>query len=241
MRLGILPNQLTGFNGPTQPHRQCRTSAPLLYALSSPLITLDLDDTLWPTGEVVAQANVVLLKALEAAGAAGCTHEDVMIEMRRVRTSWRGSTPPRYTQQRTLAIEALLKGRGVTNSERYSKLCFELWLQARHSSAERLLFPGTVEALEGVRAAFPTARIVAVTNGRGDPLSMPTLAPFFDLTVSGEDDDVHPHRKPAPQIFRRALERAGGCARGEWAHVGDCKVNDASAGSRATSACNHRG
>ena len=35
------------------------------------LITLDLDDTLWPTADVVAQANVVLLYALEAAGAAG--------------------------------------------------------------------------------------------------------------------------------------------------------------------------
>ena len=68
----------------------------------------------------------------------------------------------------------------------------------------------------------------AVTNGRGDPRQIPSLAPFFDFCVSGEDADVHPQRKPAPRIYEAALERAQRGPDG-WVHLGDDVLNDCSA------------
>ena len=60
---------------------------------------------------------------------------------------------------------------------------------------------------------------------------MPSLAPYFGWCVTGERADIHPHRKPAPQIFEAALARAGrdSSYTGGWVHVGDCLLNDVAA------------
>ena len=63
-------------------------------------------------------------------------------------------------------------------------------LRARHEAAERNLYPGAIAMLQQVQAAHPDVIIGAVTNGRGDPLDMrDTLRPYFDFTISGEDDE----------------------------------------------------
>ena len=58
----------------------CRLLAPLLLFAATAqalaptrlrLLTCDLDDTFWPTAEVVAAANTALFAALEARGADG--------------------------------------------------------------------------------------------------------------------------------------------------------------------------
>ena len=72
------------------------------------------------------------------------------------------------------------------------------------------------------------AVVGAVTNGRGDPRRIPSLAPYFDFCVSGEDADVHPNRKPAPRIYEAALERSKRGPDG-WVHLGDDVLNDCSA------------
>lgn len=85
---------------------------------------------------------------------------------------------------------------------------FHVWLQERHDAAERHMFADTLTTLRAIRTRYPDACIAAITNGRGNPLCMPhTLAPYFDFCVSGEDDAVFPHRKPAPLIYHVALER----------------------------------
>ena len=62
--------------------------------------------------------------------------------------------------------------------------------------------------LETVRKQYLHCVIGAVTNGRGDPRGMPSLATLFDFCVSGEDEDVWPERKPSPEIYEHAFCRA---------------------------------
>lgn len=191
------------------------------------LITLDLDDTLWPTAPVVRAANQAL------ADATGATPEELQDRLTLAR---RQLTPtPSYSEARVLAIESwLCENAGSTPGRRdEAEAFFELWLQARHASAEQLLFDGAVDAVAQARQQHPEAAIVAVTNGRGDPLAMPSLKNLFDFTISAEHDGIYPERKPAPAPFLAALRKAGVQATpAMWAHVGDDIVNDVQAAKR---------
>jgi len=59
------------------------------------------------------------------------------------------------------------------------------------------------------------------------------LSPYFDFTVSGEEEEVFPARKPSEKIYQIAMQRAT-TLRGEnadqdpnaWVHVGDDLAND---------------
>jgi FMN phosphatase YigB (HAD superfamily) len=204
-----------------------RRLAPLLlvasaHALAPPpqlrLLTCDLDDTFWPTAEVVAAANAALYEALEAHGADASLLGATMKKLRRA-----AGVQMSYTEARTSAISELLGGDHGTAEE-----LFQLWLDARQRASEDLLFPDAATSLAEVRRRHPDAVVGAVTNGRGDPRHIPSLAPFFDFCVSGEDADVHPQRKPAPRIYEAALERAH-CGPDGWVHLGDDVLNDCSA------------
>jgi FMN phosphatase YigB (HAD superfamily) len=218
-----------------RPTARRRAPAPRASASSSPnldLLTFDLDDTFWPTGAVVDAANAVLCDAL---GVGPAELQGTMKEVRREHDA-RDGTPLTYTDVRTRAIYRTIGGgeqRGVLlcpKSRKRAEQLFDLWLDERHAAAERLLYDGAVEALRECRARWPDATVGAITNGRGDPAAMPSLAPYFGWCVTGERADIHPHRKPAPQIFEAALARAGrDSAHTGWVHVGDCLLNDVAA------------
>ena len=193
-------------------------TAPATAALASlRLITLDLDDTLWPTGPVVSSANIALATAV------GGDPKDLQA---RLRTARSGTDKPSYSEARVLAIESWLNERDGTASGHRddAEEFFDLWLAERHAAASRLLFDGAAEAVAAVRRQHPDALIAAVTNGRGDPLVMPALRPHFDFTISAEDDGIYPERKPAAAPFLAALRRAGVTrpTPALWAHVRRC-------------------
>jgi len=190
-------------------------AAPATAALASlRLITLDLDDTLWPTGPVVSSANIALATAV------GGDPKDLQA---RLRTARSGTDKPSYSEARILAIESWLNERdGKASGHRdAAEGFFDLWLAERHAAAGRLLFDGAAEAVAAVRRQHPDALIAAVTNGRGDPLVMPALRPHFDFTISAEDASIYPERKPAAAPFLAALRRAGVTrpTPALWAHV----------------------
>mmetsp|Transcript_17737 Transcript_17737/g.45848 ORF Transcript_17737/g.45848 Transcript_17737/m.45848 type:complete len:340 (+) Transcript_17737:42-1061(+) len=209
------------------------------------LITFDLDDTLWPTAPVVASANAKLCAAFEACGVPGITPWDVQSTMKRLRPELEAKSagvPPTYTALRTAAIAHLLASKvPQSDLQAIANELFQVWLRGRHDSAEAHLFSGALEAATSVRKTYPEATIVALTNGRGDPLAMSEdLASCFDFTVSGEEPSIHPHRKPSPVIFRAALERAGvdgdsfltehaPAPEDSWVHIGDDLLNDIAA------------
>lgn len=192
------------------------------------LITFDLDDTLWPTGAVVSAANTALARAL------GAECDDLQLRLRSARS---GANPkPSYSEARILAIQSFLAERDGSTRERRAEAeeYFDVWLEERHSAAERLLFDGAAAAVANVRSAHQDAIIAAVTNGRGDPLAMSALRSLFDFTVSAEDPDIYPERKPAAAPFLAALRRAGHveATPAQWAHVGDDLINDVQAAKR---------
>ena len=94
--------------------------------------------------------------------------------------------------------------------------------------------PSTVAACSA-RGVF----IGAVTNGCGDPLKTPGLAPLFDFCVSAEDEDVFPQRKPSRRPFDKALafaallKRTGGGGAGSDGDAGSSSsaVSSSGAGS----------
>ena len=182
--------------------KMCRPLAPLLLfaatarALAPPpqlrLLTCDLDDTFWPTADVVAAANAALSTALEAREADASLLGETMKRLRRA-----AGVQMSYTEARTKAIGELLGGDRNAAEE-----LFQLWLDARQRASEDLLFPDAATSLAEVRRRHPDAVVGAVTNGRGDPRFIPSLAPHFDFCVSGEDADVHPNRKPSAPVHK---------------------------------------
>lgn len=211
------------------------------------LVTFDLDDTLFPCGRVVQHANAALNTHLEALGAAPPTNfQDAIREVRTAHASAKG-TALTYSELRRRAIAKVLReGCSALPPPAVVDDCFEVWLNARQQTADEMLFDGVVDAITRLRQQHPGCIIGAVTNGRGDPTGMPSLAALFDFCVSGEDEDVWPERKPSPAIYEHAIRRAasqplasaGTCQqqallRASWVHVGDCLVNDVEASKRA--------
>ena len=216
------------------------------------LLTFDLDDTLWPTKPVIEAANTALLTHLEAAGVE-TTSESIKTRMKFARTM--SSERLTYRKQRTLAIEQELQhqlireGMDPTKLGNFAELDeeadlhFEGWLYRRHLAASENLYRDVVPALERIRTDHGTIVLVgAVTNGCGNALRTPALATQFDFSVSAEDDDVFPERKPSPRPFEKAKAIAGALLgrrqafdAGEpepplvWVHVGKDLVQDVAA------------
>jgi FMN phosphatase YigB (HAD superfamily) len=168
-------------------------------------------------------------------------------------------SPLSYTELRKRAIAAELRRLTGDPSGTFDDVveeAYELWEHERHAAAEYYLDPAVVESLHAIRRHFGEHLCVAaITNGRGNPLKMPSLAPYFAFCVSGEDPDVFPHRKPHPKIFEVAMDKfradyyhpaddteplaevEGSVAAAVdpgvqdvlWCHVGDCLANDVGA------------
>ena len=200
------------------------------------LLTFDLDDTLFPIGPVVQDANDAMIRAMHSLGYPKATNKNVLRHSSAIRKNVK--YPITYTSLRMLAIQQELKShlkKQETVDQSVVKHCFDAWLNERHASAERNLFPGALEMLECVSEQHPYACIAAITNGRGDPKYMNCISHFFDFCVSGEDDDVFPQRKPQRGIYETSLakfEERYPYGIGEsriWCHVGDCLANDVGA------------
>jgi FMN phosphatase YigB (HAD superfamily) len=85
------------------------------------------------------------------------------------------------------------------------------WEMERHHSAERLLFPGVVDALKKIKEEHPGVIIGAVTDGRANPLLMTfTLAPYFAFCMSWEDE------QGGRQQFFRELNSVEGTGELTW-------------------------
>jgi putative hydrolase of the HAD superfamily len=214
-------------------------------ALDANLITFDLDDTIFPVGPVVADANKALFRHLRSLGCE-TTPEEYVKTTKRIRSELaKDNKVITYTELRKRSIRTELKKylpeETVTDS--IVTESYDLWEGIRHKAAETHLYPGTVSMLQQLKTNHPDAVIAAITNGKGNPLEMESIKEFFDYCVSGEDDDVFPLRKPDEGIYKKALERFRALSEqrgGEpidmneqcWIHVGDDLGNDVGASSK---------
>lgn len=211
-------------------------------ALNANLFTFDLDDTLFPVGPVVNDANVALINHLATLGCK-TTQDDFLKTTKSIRRGLADEGKViTYTElrQRTIRkeMEKYLNHDDITDEEVYG--AYDLWEDHRHMAAERHLYHDTIEMLSGLKENYPDAVLAAITNGKGNPLKMKCIESYFDYCVSGEDDDVFPLRKPHEGIYKVALDRyqvidgvlsidhENFC----WIHVGDDLANDVGASAR---------
>jgi FMN phosphatase YigB (HAD superfamily) len=177
-------------------------------------LSFDLDDTLFPTHQVVEDANEAMIQHMRMVYQCDTTLNDFLATSRSIRNQGL-TTPMTYTELRKRAIrqELLLRSSRRSENDLHHDLdsgvndCFQTWLNERHAAAERCLFPDAVEMLQSIKTThFPNACIAAITNGRGNPLEMSeTLTLYFDFCVSGEDANVFPNHKPHSGIYEIAL------------------------------------
>lgn len=211
-------------------------------------LSFDLDDTLFPTSRVVNNANDVMVQKMQQLGFF-TTVEEFLQTTREIRSQLH--KPITYTALRKLAIQGemeRLNGTAAKDPVAVVEEFYNAWLQERHAAAEQYLFSDAIETLETLQQTYPDVCIAAITNGAGNPLHMSErLERLFEFCVSGEDDDVFPHRKPHSGIYQVALRRyqdlyphhchqhlsedgaSANSIRHIWCHVGDCLANDVAA------------
>lgn len=255
----LLPYKATAFaRGATTYRSTARSSGLALYAAaaksSTPtlgLLSFDLDDTLFPTDQVVRSANEVMILRMYQIG---CTDATIPLFLDNTRSIRKSLTEPvtyrdlrKMTIRKTLSESLNFKAASMKELDMLVEECYDAWVNERHAAAERWVFDDAIETLQTLREMYPDTCIAAITNGAGNPLVMSkTLAPFFDLRVSGEDDGVFPHRKPHPFIYEYTLQQCKSVDTNNngsvvWCHVGDCLANDvgasASCGAQAIWMC----
>jgi FMN phosphatase YigB (HAD superfamily) len=212
-------------------------------------LSFDLDDTLFPTSQVVKSANDAMVLKMQNLGFE-TTVKNFLQQTRQVRSQL--DEPITYRALRKLSIRGEME-RLLAETQKDStsvdqavvEECYDVWEQERHAAAEEHLFADAIETLQTLRNKHPDACIAAITNGAGSPLEMAnTLEPFFEFCVSGEDADVFPNRKPHAGIYEKSLQRyeslyphhfqeaqdgTSSSADHIWCHVGDCLANDVGA------------
>jgi FMN phosphatase YigB (HAD superfamily) len=210
------------------------------------LLTFDLDDTIFPIDPVIRDANDAMIQTLHSLGFDGACNDEIIAASKRIRHELRmHGEAITYTDLRKRSIQSEmerlvnatddLKAAEAMDADSINKV-FDSWLNERHSSADRNLFPHASSSLREIRNQYPSVMIGAITNGRGNPFHMPSIAQYFDFCISGEDLDVFPLRKPDRGIYdaalRKAMEidsRAIDPKEWNWIHVGDDLANDVGA------------
>ncbi|MDX1454808.1 MAG: HAD-IA family hydrolase [Gammaproteobacteria bacterium] len=183
------------------------------------LITLDLDDTLWPIVPVIERAERLLHEHL-AEHAPGVVEKFTPHCLRGLRAEVEELHPELgndITALRKRSIALALERSGEPGH--HADAAFEVFWNARN---EVDLFPDAAPALERLSRHFSLA---AVSNGNADVTLMP-MGHYFDFSLSARQAGV---MKPDPGIFHRACETAG-VRPGQVLHVGDdlhCDVQGA--------------
>jgi FMN phosphatase YigB (HAD superfamily) len=214
------------------------------HTLNANLITFDLDDTIFPVGPVVADANKALMQHLSALGC-DTTQDEFMKTTKLIRTELaKDDKVITYTELRKRAIrKEMMKYLDANDiNDEIVSGSYDLWEEHRHMAAEKHLYPDTLSMLRELKECHQDVVIAAITNGKGNPLKMDSIREYFDYCVSGEDDDVFPLRKPNEGIYNVALERFQELCENKgntivmdeqcWIHVGDDLANDVGASAK---------
>lgn len=185
-------------------------------------ITLDLDDTLWPVGPVLAEAERVLADWLQAHAprTAAATTADSRAEVRRRVLA---DHPARAHDLGFVRHEALRRSlRASGDDPTLADDAFAVFLQARQRVSP---YDDAAVVLERWAARVP---LVAVSNGNADVMGT-ALGRFFVGAVSAH---VVGCAKPDPRIFLEAC-RIAGTAPDAVLHIGDDPLLDVAGAQRA--------
>ena len=184
------------------------------------VLSLDLDDTLWPVGPVIAAAEETLLDWLRKRHPEAARGHDAA-SMRAMRLRLAAQFPERshdLTFLRRHALAEQFAAAGYARSLCDEALCeeaMEVFLAARNRVE---LYDDVRPALARLRSGY---RLFAVSNGNAD-LQRCGIGEFFDGHVTAITAGA---AKPDARIFAALIDMAGVSA-GEIMHVGDDPVAD---------------
>ena len=184
-----------------------------------PLITFDLDNTLWHVDEVIQRATRIQFQWLaQNFPQITETHtEKDFLEIRNHLIATHPSIITDLTELRRLTVEkaALRAGFEKENAKKISQDCFDVFFIERNKV---VLFPDTHEVLEELNKHY---QLIALSNGNAD-LNIIGIEQYFLAHYRPMDAGS---AKPSPEMFQLALKTANTNAQ-ESIHVGDDLVCD---------------
>jgi HAD superfamily hydrolase (TIGR01509 family) len=186
------------------------------------VISLDLDDTLWPVGPVMAAAELNLLSWIQAHCPHAAQGHDVA-SMRALRLRIAGQFPGQSHDMTFLRRRALAEQFAAAG---YAEALVEEALEVFMIERNRVQFYADVRpALLRLRGRY---RLFALSNGNAD-LERCGIAELFDGHITAIAAGVG---KPDARIFAH-LERSAGVEAAEILHIGDDPLADVVGATRA--------
>ena len=187
------------------------------------VISLDLDDTLWPVAPVIAAAETALLAWLRAHHPRAAHGHDIA-SMQHLRARVAERFPAQSHDLSFLRRQALAEQFSAAgyNEAAAAETAFEIFLGERN----RVVFYDDARpALERLRSKY---RLFAVSNGNAD-LERVGLGGLFEGHVTASAAGA---AKPDARIFAH-LTRLAGVAPHEVLHIGDDPLADVIGATRA--------
>ncbi len=179
------------------------------------VLSLDLDDTLWPIAPVIEAAEAELHAWFEARlPVVAATWPP--LAMRELRARIAQHCPEiahDFSAQRRLSLSHAL--RSCEEDEGHVDEAFDVFFRARNRVC---CYEDVPEALVRLSAMFPLA---SLSNGNAD-LERTGLGPHFSIRVAAREAGA---LKPDPRIFALLCERAG-CPPERILHAGDDPLLD---------------
>ena len=174
------------------------------------LITIDLDDTLWPCAPVIdaAEAELYAWLQLHAPGLTARHDHASLSNHRRSLMQHHPEVAHDITAVRLLSLQALLQDAGHGPS--LAEQALALFREARNRVTP---FPDVLPALASLARYYT---LVSVTNGNAEAARTPVGDYFRHHYTAAEVGGA----KPAPALFVAACEAAG-VAPAQALHVGD--------------------
>ena len=185
------------------------------------LITIDLDETVWPCAPVIEQAEQELLGWLQQqASRLVQTHNlDSLRDHRRLVMQDRPEIAHDITAVRITSLRLLLKEFGYEPD--LAGEAMDVFLAARNRVNP---FPDVYPVLQSLAQLYC---IASITNGNAD-VNRTSLGSYFDFSLSAAQVGAS---KPAPDLFEHAIQQAG-VAPVQALHIGDDPVLDVEAARR---------
>ncbi len=184
------------------------------------IISLDLDDTLWPAAPVIAAAEIALLEWLRTHHPRAALGHDIHT-MREIRGQVARRFPAHshdFTFLRRRALGEQFAAAGYTRPHAEDSPAAHA-MEIFHAERNRVtLYADVRPALERLRADH---RLFALSNGNAD-LGRCGIAELFDGHVSASSAGA---AKPDPRIFAH-LARLAGVPPRQVLHIGDDPLAD---------------
>ena len=187
--------------------------------ISRPVITFDLDNTLWNVDTVIhkAEAKMRAWLAVNAPQSFSQYQPDTLMALRKSVARQYPDKIHDLSFMRTQVLFELIRQTGAPDDQalQTAQDAFEIFFVARN---DVVFFPGAIDALTHLSKTFT---LIALTNGNAD-ISRAGLQQYFTDALSSADVGC---KKPDPAIFNALLGRHELLA-DQVIHVGDNLVDD---------------